>query len=82
MRWWFVCAMVTSACRGGAGVDTRPEPRVSEGADDVEAGFVYVCHGNRNPRWQRVGAPAADAHRRHGDRVSDRRQVEGEACDR
>ena len=43
--------------------------------------FVWVCHGNRNPRWQRVAAPAADAHRRHGDRVSSRQQEEGGACD-
>lgn len=41
---------------------------------------VWVCHGNRNPRWQRVAAPAADAHRRHGDRVSDEPREQGAAC--
>ncbi len=42
---------------------------------------VWVCHGNRNPRWLRVAAPAADAHRRHGDRVSSRPREEGSACE-
>ena len=49
------------------------------GQSDTE--FVWVCHGNRNPRWQRVAAPAADGHRRHGDRVSTRAQENGAACD-
>jgi hypothetical protein len=43
---------------------------------------VWVCHGNRNPKWQRVAAAAADAHRRHGDRVSTEAQEEGAACEK
>jgi len=43
---------------------------------------VWVCHGNRNPRWQKVAAPAADAHRRHGDAVSTSPRREGAACER
>jgi len=41
---------------------------------------VWVCHGGRNPKWQRVSASAADAHRRHGDRVSEAPQRKGERC--
>lgn len=43
---------------------------------------VWVCHGNRNPRWLRVAAAAADAHRRHGDRVSTEPREEGAACEK
>ena len=50
-------------------------------AGQSDTDFVWVCHGNRNPRWQRVAAPAADGHRRHGDRVSTRAQENGAACD-
>jgi hypothetical protein len=32
---------------------------------------VYVCHGDKQSRWIRVAAPAARAHRRHGDRVTE-----------
>lgn len=41
---------------------------------------VWVCHGGRNAKWQRVASPAADAHRRHGDAVSATPQREGQAC--
>jgi hypothetical protein len=50
-------------------------------AGQSDTAFVWVCHGNRNPQWQRVAAPAADGHRRHGDRVSTRPQENGTACD-
>ncbi len=43
---------------------------------------VWVCHGNRNSTWQRVASAAADAHRRHGDRVSREAQEEGVACEK
>jgi len=43
---------------------------------------VWVCHGNRNSTWQRVAAAAADAHRRHGDRVSMETQEQGTACEK
>ena len=38
---------------------------------------VWVCH---NGRWQDVAAPAADAHRGHGDRVSTAAQESRAAC--
>ena len=41
---------------------------------------VWVCHGGRNPKWHRVSAAAADAHRRHGDRISDTPQPQGQRC--
>ncbi len=41
---------------------------------------VWVCHGGRNARWQRVAAAAADAHRRHGDVVSETPQRERAPC--
>lgn len=43
---------------------------------------VWVCHGNRNPRWLKVAAPAADGHRKHGDRVSTTPRPEKEPCRR
>ncbi len=42
--------------------------------------MIYVCHGNKEPKWIRVAESAADAHRRHDDRVSEHPQSEGEAC--
>lgn len=41
---------------------------------------VWVCHGGRNPKWQRVSARAADAHQRHGDQVSQTPQPQGARC--
>ncbi len=63
-----VCALA-SAC---ATVTTSrgPQPQTS----------VWVCHGGRHPKWHRVSANAASAHRRHGDRVSDAPQPEGQRC--
>ena len=71
-------AVLASAC-GSARVHDVPAPAQSR-AGDEGGEYVWVCHGNRNPRWQRVGAPAADAHRRHGDRVSRSPQEEGAPC--
>ncbi len=65
-----VLAIVVSGC--AAAIST-----VGQGQQER----VWVCHGNRNPRWQRVAAPAADAHRRHGDRVSTEAHEEGTACE-
>lgn len=50
----------------------QPQPR---------ADVVYVCHG-REARSLRVSASAADAHRRHGDRISEQVQEEGAACEK
>ena len=63
--------LAVSACSATVRTGT-PEPEPGE--------FVWVCHGNRNPTWQRVGAPAADAHRRHGDRVTSEPQESGASC--
>ena len=41
---------------------------------------VWVCHGGRNPKWQRVSAAAADAHRRHGDQVTESPRQKGKRC--
>jgi hypothetical protein len=43
---------------------------------------VWTCHGKKNSKWIRVAAPAADAHRRHGDRVTSVPQEAGSACRR
>jgi hypothetical protein len=54
----------------------RPRPAArTQGQESV-----WVCHGGRNAKWQRVASPAADAHRRHGDTVSATPQREGQAC--
>lgn len=50
---------------------------MGQGAQDA----VWVCHGNRNPRWQKVAAPAARGHQQHGDKVSTTPQQEGAACE-
>jgi len=63
------CALIL----GGCAVAPRPQ-RVQGQAS------VWVCHGGRNSKWQRVAAPAAAAHRRHGDTVSESPQQEGQAC--
>ena len=42
---------------------------------------VWVCHGNRNPSWQKVAAAAADAHRRHGDQISTEPREDDAACE-
>jgi hypothetical protein len=63
--------LLVSGCAACATVTSKQEPT---------PGVVYVCHGNNNPRWLRISASAADAHRRHGDRVSEERQQENTAC--
>ncbi len=66
-----VVAVVVSGCAATIGTVGREQQA-----------RVWVCHGNRNPRWQRVSAAAADAHRRHGDRISTEAQEEGTACEK
>lgn len=65
--------LVACALVSGCALVTRarsPQPQSS----------VWVCHGGRNPKWRRVSANAASAHQRHGDRVSETPQPEGERC--
>ena len=72
MRWTFavlVCAScILSACTARVRVPVGAQAGIVE-PEDTEAGTdrVWVCHQGR---WQEVAAPAADAHSRHGDRVS------------
>ena len=42
--------------------------------------YAWVCHGKKGT-WKRVGRPAADAHAKHGDRVSYAPQPVGARCD-
>jgi hypothetical protein len=46
----------------------------------LQVSSVWVCHGDDH-KWQRADARDADEHRRHGDRVSNSRQDEGQRCD-
>lgn len=60
----------------GCSVTTRLRPAArSQGQRSV-----WVCHGGRNAKWQRVASSAAGAHWRHGDTVSVTPQREGLAC--
>lgn len=56
-----------------------PEPQVHGQGHGQES--VWVCHGGKNPKWRRVSAAAADAHRRHGDFVTAEPQESGQRCD-
>jgi uncharacterized lipoprotein NlpE involved in copper resistance len=66
---------VLAGCIGLAGCARRMQ---MEGTVSVSS--VWVCHGN-DRQWQRVDAKDGDEHRRHGDRVSNDRQNEGQRCD-
>ena len=70
-----LAALTLGACSTRARPRLQPSQSQGQGEESV-----WVCHGSRNPRWQRVAAPAADAHRRHGDRVSTAPRTEGNAC--
>lgn len=65
-------------CAGVSGCASLTTTTMGQGQQEA----VWVCHGQRNPGWQKVAAPAADGHRRHGDRVSSTPQEEGAACAR
>jgi hypothetical protein len=67
-----LAVLLVCACAACAAATSKQEPT---------PGVVYVCHGNTNPRWLRISASAADAHRRHGDRVSEVAQRENSACE-
>ncbi len=68
---WTVLAgapLLLAGCAARGSVAVGPEVAVVQSsAHAPEADRVWVCHRGR---WQEVAAPAADAHRRHGDRVS------------
>ncbi len=64
-----VGTMALGSCTARAGVEVGVNPSVVGvgGGREDGTGKVFVCHRGS---WQEVGAPAADAHARHGDRVS------------
>ena len=54
-------------------------PGISGAASDSR-NEIWICHGNKKPKWKQVAAPAVDAHRRHGDRVVHTPQRANTAC--
>ena len=76
---WTAAALLSAfiglaGCSSKAGVEVGPQVAIvgAEGSDRV-----WVCHRGR---WQEVAAPAADAHGRHGDRVSTAPRRDRESC--
>jgi|GEM_PF-4318802 len=63
-----VCALVTACTVSGTARIAQPD------------NSVWVCHGGRNAKWQRVSANAAQAHQRHGDMVTQEPQTRGAPC--
>jgi hypothetical protein len=64
------CApFLLAGCAARATVAVEPEVAIvqSSSAHVPTGNHVWVCHRGR---WQEVATPAAEAHRRHGDRVS------------
>jgi len=80
MRWSSVAlvgaCLLVAGCSKRGGVEIGPQVAIV-GGDRDGADRVWVCHRGR---WQEVGAPAADAHGRHGDRVSTARRPERGSC--
>ena len=64
---------------GGVALSACARPMRMQGT--VQLSSIWVCHGDRDRKWQRVDASEGDQHRRHGDRVSNDRQEEGQRCD-
>jgi len=82
MRWAFVALVggscVLGSCTARLGVVGGVEAGiVAPEEDDEGRDRVWVCHQGR---WQGVGAPAADTHSRHGDRVSTAPQEARASC--
>jgi hypothetical protein len=74
--------LFTLACSSNKTIVRGPAPaRGPTAAPTPPAeGKVWVCHGNRNARWQQVSERAATAHRRHGDQVSTGNRRAGGTC--
>jgi hypothetical protein len=82
MRYMFAvvigASFVIAGCSVRAGVEVDPQVGTVETEDDEPgADRVWVCHRGR---WQEIAAPAADAHSRHGDRVSSTAQEARASC--
>ncbi len=71
---------LSALCWFASGCTATATVTTTEDEPEPAAHMVYVCHGNKEPKWIRVARSAADAHRRHGDRVSEEPQKEGEPC--
>jgi hypothetical protein len=70
-----VCVLAP-ACSKAVSV-RGPQPAVRAGETQKS---VWVCHGGRTRKWQKVSVNAAGAHRKHGDRVSDTPKPAGQRC--
>ena len=78
----FALGLGGCSARARAGVEVQAgvlgeDPDGDRDREDGDSGRVWVCHRGR---WQEVGAPAADAHRGHGDRVSTSERENRAAC--
>jgi hypothetical protein len=78
--------LLAAACSSSRTITRVPEPARAPASGPAAAptapaeGKVWVCHGNRNTRWQQVSERAAAAHRRHGDQVSTGNRRAGGTC--
>lgn len=70
------CASTTTSTPQGVSTAIGLAP----GASGNSSNEVWVCHGNKKPKWKHVATPAVDAHRRHGDRISYYHQQANTAC--
>jgi hypothetical protein len=70
------CSATTTTTPNG----TATAIGLAPGASGNSSNEVWVCHGNKKPKWKHVASPAVDAHHRHGDRVSYEHQHAGWAC--
>ena len=61
-------AACSATASNGTGTGVFPAAGLSASASSTQ-NELWVCHGNKKPKWKHVAAPAVDAHRRHGDRV-------------
>lgn len=72
-----IVVFATAGCSAAAGVDVQTSTVVPLESQAAREGKVWVCHRGR---WQEVGEPAAAAHSRHGDEVSQGRRSRGTSC--
>ncbi len=70
------CSATTTTTPNG----TSTAIGLAPGASGNSSNEIWICHGNKKPKWKHVGRPAVDAHRRHGDRISYNHQVANSAC--
>jgi hypothetical protein len=73
------CSATTTTTPNGTSTAIGLAPG-APGASGTSSSEIWVCHGNKKPKWKHVAAPAVDAHHRHGDRISYEHQRSGWAC--